>query len=147
MSIRPRPVVVHEDDDRVAQTQPSVIEALGTLFFGGSRTSQALGSACANAAIGAIDTVFQDRMGAPNAIRRDRDYAVLAERGEGNVVAFSHATLEEAMECLSLGARTRRFVIELNHYTNTWSESGHTGDCPAADERIRAWLREELAKL
>ena len=119
----------------------------GNYCFGSARASQALGAAFTNAIVGGLDAAFQDRMGAPNAISRDHDYAVLAERGENNVIAFSFATLEGAQECARLGARTRRFVVRLDHHTNTWSESGHSGDCPAADERMRAWLREKLAEL
>ena len=95
MSIRPRPVVAHEDDDRVSRAQPSALEVIGSFFLGGARASQAIGGACANMVIGALDTALQDRMGAPNAINRDQDYAVLAERGEGNIVAFSYETLDD----------------------------------------------------
>ncbi len=57
MSIRPRAVVAHEDDDRVSCAQPSALEAIGTYFFGGARASQALGGACANMVVGALDTL------------------------------------------------------------------------------------------
>ena len=147
MSIRPRPVVAHEDDDRVAQTQPSVLQMFGNYCFGSARASQALGGALTNAIVGALDVAFQDRMGAPGALRRDHDYIVAAERGEGNVVFFPFERFEEAMDCLSVGARTRRFLAEINWFSGTWSESSHSGDCPAADDRIRARLREELEAL
>ena len=135
MSIRPRPFVAHEDDDRVSQPQPSALEAISALFFGGARASQAVGGALTNAIVGALDTAFQDRMGAPGAIRRDHDYIVAAERGEGNVVFFTFERFEEAIDCLSVGARTRRFLVERNRFSDTWSESHHSGNCPAADDR------------
>ena len=144
MSIRPRPVVEYNDDDRVAPTQPSVLETIGNMVFGEARTSQAVGGAFTNLVVGALDAAFQDRMGAPGALRRDHDYIVAAERGEGNVVFFTFERFEEAMDCLSVGARTRRFLVERNRFSDTWSESHHSGNCPAADDRIRARLREEL---
>ena len=144
MSIRPRP---RDDDDRVSHPQPSALEAIGALFFGGARTSQAVGGAFTNLVVGALDAAFQDRMGAPGALRRDHAYIVAAERGEGNVVFFPFQSYEDAIECLSVGARTRRFLAERHQFSDTWSESHHSGNCPAADDRIRARLREELEAL
>ena len=74
MSIRPRPVVAHEDDDRASQPRPSALQAIGALFFGGARASQAVGGAFTNLVVGALDAAFQDRMGAPGALCRDHDY-------------------------------------------------------------------------
>ena len=145
--MRPRPVVAHEDGDRVAQSRPSVLETIGNMVFGEARASQAVGGALTNVIVGALDAAFQDRMGAPGALRRDHDYVVAAERGEGNVVFFPFERFEEAMDCLSVGARTRRFLVEINRFSGTWSESHHSGNCPAADDRIRARLREELEAL
>ena len=98
-------------------------------------------------AVTSLDAAFQDRMGAPGALRRDHDYIVAAERGEGDVVFFTFERFEEAMDCLSVGARTRRFLVERNRFSDTWSESHHSGNCPAADDRIRVRLREELEAL
>ena len=99
-----------------------------------------------NAFLFGSDEELQDRMGPPGKLDRDYAYAVVAERHH-SIVAFSFATLEGAQECTRLGARTRRFVVEINYPIGTWNESLHNGDDATADERIRAWLRAELEKM
>ena len=96
-----------------------------------------------NAFIFGSDLELQDRMGPPGKLDREHAYAVLASRS-GTIVAFSFATLEGAQECAGLGARTRRFIAEINYPVGTWNESSHAGDDATADERIREWLRKEL---
>ena len=112
----PQHARAHEWDGALVTRDARALEAIGALFFGGARTSQAVGGALTNAIVGALDAAFQDRMGAPGAIRRDHDYIVAAERGEGNVVFFPFERFEEAMDCLSVGARTRRFLAEINWF-------------------------------
>ena len=99
-----------------------------------------------NAFIFGSDLELQDRMGPPGKLDREHAYAVLASRS-GTIVAFSFATLEGAQECARLGARTRRFIAEINYPVGTWNESSHAGDDATADERIREWLRKELEAL
>ena len=77
---------------------------------------------------------LQDQMGPPGSLDREHAYAVLASRS-GTIVAFSFATLEGAQECARLGARTRRFIAEINYPVGTWNESSHAGDDATADER------------
>ena len=99
-----------------------------------------------NAFLFGSDLELQDRMGPPGVLNREHAYAVVAERHH-SIVAFNFATLEGAQECARLGARTRRFVVEINHPVGTWNESSHAGDDATADERIREWLRKELEKM
>ena len=126
MSIRPRPMVAHDGDDRKRETRPSILETINGYFFG--------------------KIALQDRMGPPGVLNRDHEYAVVAGRNE-IVVAITFATLEGAEDCARLGARTRRFVVEIDHPNGSWYELSHLGEDTGGDNRIRAWLRKELDKL
>ena len=116
-------MVDHDDDDRMQEARPSMLETINSYFFG--------------------NIALQDRMGPPGVLNRGHAYAVVADRN-GIVVAITFATLEGAEDCARLGARTRRFVVEINHPIGTWYELSHIGEDTGADKRIRAWLRKEL---
>ena len=120
MSIRPR----HGD---APGQRLSTLQTINAFFFGS-------------------DLEFKDRMGPPGKLDREYEYAVMAER-DHSIMAFSFATLEGAQECARLGARTRRFIVKIDYATKTWEESSHAGDDATADERIREWLRAELARM
>ena len=85
-----------------------------------------------------------DTMGEPTGLRDDWPYAVVAERGLGNVVAFAHSTMEDARARCKAGGMTRRFIVQIDKALQTYVESDHAGACPQADDRIRAWLRTRV---
>ena len=89
--------------------------------------------------------VHMDNMGSPTGLRRNCKYAVVAERGGGHVVAFAHASMEEARERLRMGTLTRRFLAEIDWKKKTYREHMHRGAGPCADNRMRAWLRTTMA--
>ena len=120
MSIRPR------NGDHAPGTVPSTLEAISAYFFG------------------KMDP--QDLMGPPMPLTRDHDFGVVGLRGN-DVFIITFASRECAFECLRRGGNTRRFIAHLDHRNGTWTEAAHTGDCPAADERMRTWLRKELEAL
>ena len=83
-------------------------------------------------------------MGEPTGLRDDCTYAVVAERGFGNVVAFAHTTMEDAQACIKAGGMTRRFIVTIDKKNQAYRECDHRGACPAADDRIRAWIRNQV---
>ena len=52
---------------------------------------------------------------------------------------------EEARERLRMGTLTRRFLAEIDWKKKTYREHMHRGAGPCADNRMRAWLRAEVA--
>ena len=83
-------------------------------------------------------------MGEPDGLRKDLKFAVVAERGVDNVMAFAHSCYEHAEDHARAGGWTRRFVVELDWDAKTWTESAHQGACPWADDRMRGWLATQM---
>jgi hypothetical protein len=116
----------------------ALVGALGPLGLAGA----ALGGLVAGI-VGIVQNT-EDRMGEPSGLRKDWNFAVVAERGVDNVMAFPHSCYDHAVDRARVGGWTRRFVVELDWVNKTWTESAHQGACPWADDRMRAWLREHM---